>query len=106
MPSSPKSRDSSRSIRATSSSACSITIKLTSVGGLSALTRTGGLVFSNNEILDDISPLNLEQIDGDFTFTDNPMLPTCKIEQLRDAIGTGNITGDVTISGNDQDTTC
>jgi hypothetical protein len=34
------------------------------------------------------------------------MLPTCKIEQLRDAIGTGNITGDVTISGNDQDTTC
>ena len=42
----------------------------------------------------------------DLIFQDNPTLPTCAVEALRDAIGTDNIGGSVSISGNYNDATC
>ena len=39
-------------------------------------------------------------VGDDFTVTDNASLPTAAAEALRDAIGTENISGAVTISGN------
>ena len=80
---------------------------LTSVEAFSALTRTGGLEVSGNAPLPNVDGFSsMAQVDGDFTVTDNPMLPTCDVENLRDSIGESSINGTITIDGNNSTATC
>ena len=79
---------------------------LADLDGLSGVTSTlGDLLIDNNESLQDVWGLSnigsAEEADpaveGDFTVTDNPTLPTSQVEELADLLGVG---GEVTIEGN------
>ncbi len=73
-----------------------------SLGSLACLVEVAGdLVIHDNSLLTNIAGLlNVESVGGDLQITDNPLLPTSQAEGLRDTIGTGNIGGSITISGN------
>lgn len=84
------------------------TMSLYQLGGvvdldeLSALTQIGGtLNLRNIASLDDVTGLHgVTNIGGDLSIIDNAGLATQDAEALRDAIGTSNVGGVITISGN------
>jgi hypothetical protein len=49
---------------------------------------------------------DLATVGGNFSVRNNPALPTCRAEQLRDRIGVDNIGGVVELFGNDDTATC
>ena len=71
-------------------------------GGLENLTSIGAdLKIDQCDTLSDVTALHgVTSVGADFTVTDNTILSTTDAEALRDAIGTSNIGGTVTISGN------
>ena len=75
---------------------------LTSLDGLEDLVSIGGMLrLDDNEYLSDVMALHgVISVGSDFTITDNLELLTADAEALRDAIGTSNIGGTVTIGGN------
>ena len=82
---------------------------LTNFDGLSALTSVGssnpygGLSIYENAELADMTGLNaLTTVNGDFSVTDNPMLPECQADNLADRLGLTTST----ITGNDETATC
>ncbi len=82
---------------------------LASLDGLNNIgtVTTGNLFISNNAILADISALgNITSVGGNVVITNNPVLPTCAANAIVDSIGIENISGTVTISGNDDAGTC
>ncbi len=76
--------------------------KVTDLDGLSGVRLVGDdLVLWGNADLSDVTGLHtVEQIGGDLIIKNNTDLPTADAEAMRDAIGTDNIRGSVTISGN------
>jgi hypothetical protein len=58
------------------------------------------LMLAGNEGLSQLDMGLLEFVGGDFYITDNLSLPSSQAEALRDSVGTGNIGGDIVISGN------
>jgi hypothetical protein len=65
------------------------------------LTYVGNdLEVRDNTGLATLTFASLAEIAGGLTITDNTELPTCTAEELRDAIGTDQIGGEISISGN------
>jgi len=83
-------------------------LQITNTSGVAAISGFTGLEeigddlqLSSNTNLTDLSGLmGVEEVDGDLTITWNAQLPTATAEALRDAIGTSNIGGSVTIANN------
>jgi len=75
---------------------------LVDFSGLENLEVIGGdFMVDWNSVLSDVRALHgITSVGSDFTITDNTELLTEDAEALRDAIGTDNIGGTVTISGN------
>ena len=75
---------------------------LVDLRGLEKLPELGSsLSLEHNASLRDVQDLHgLESVGGSFSIRDNTALPDAEAEALRDAIGTSNIGGSVTISGN------
>jgi hypothetical protein len=73
-----------------------------SLGTLASLTSTDGLSMERNESLTDISGLlSVNGVDGPFRFIENSTLPDCDVDEVFTTIGVGNITGTVSVWGND-----
>jgi len=81
---------------------------LINLDGLSKLYFVGHhVIVESNPLLSDLHGLDgLTEIGGALTIVDNPKLPTCEAERLRDRIGIANIHGGWSISGNDDAATC
>lgn len=80
---------------------------LTNLDGLENLKTIGGLRLRGNNTLATVDHLeSIESVDGFFDIVQNPALPTCAAQALLDAIGEGNITGDISIQDNDDDGLC
>jgi hypothetical protein len=61
----------------------------------------------SNPVLTNLNGLkSLTYIGKGLSVENNPMLPTCQAERLRDRIGTKNIGGEVLISKNDDTAKC
>jgi len=75
---------------------------LTDLDGLSSLREIGnGLLINGNAALTRIQGLHgVTSVAGDLIVGDNPLLPTCEAEALRDAIGIANIQGTIQIENN------
>jgi hypothetical protein len=75
---------------------------LPNLDGLSALhTIQSNMSIISNTALTSVTGLNgVPSIGGWFTIQNNTSLPTASATALRDHIGTGNIAGTITISGN------
>ena len=79
---------------------------LTSLSGLGQLVHVGSLNIQYNELLGNLRGLeSLSEVDYYLTIYENPQLPTCEAEGLRDRIGTENI-GEVVIQYNDDSGVC
>jgi len=70
--------------------------------GLESLSSIGdNFIVDANSALSDVTALhNIVSVVDDFRVTDNTALLTEDAQELRDAIGTTNIGGTVSISGN------
>lgn len=65
------------------------------------LARLGSLVVEANTTLEQLELPDLVRVDQSFGVTDNPALPTCSVEALRDRVAAaGGLGGAVSISGN------
>ena len=73
---------------------------LQDISGLSSLDNVGGLLVSGT-LLTDLAPLQgITSVGGDLTIQNNTLLPTAEASALVSTIGSPNIAGTVTISGN------
>jgi hypothetical protein len=81
------------------------TTELRSLAGLEALSRVSGLLdIRENAGLGELDGLSGLTRVGALSVENNPALPTCEAERLRDAIGT--LVGDASIAGNDDAGSC
>ena len=78
-------------------------LNLSDLGGLSMVASVGGdLLIDSNTSLDSLTSLySVGTVEGNFTIVDNPVLPTDEAVALQQEIGTANIGGTITISGNE-----
>lgn len=76
-------------------------------GAFESLVAVGGdLVISRNGLQSIASFARLASLGGSLEVTDNPDLPTCEVEALRDRLVALGWDGDATIEGNDDDAPC
>jgi hypothetical protein len=82
--------------------------KLETLSGLEHLVNLNELELEDNASLSSLHALAaLKSVRGDgFSITDNPKLPTCEAEWLRDHVGVDNIGGATNIAGNDDTAGC
>jgi hypothetical protein len=81
---------------------------LATLSGLENLMEINGpCVIAENAALSSVEALgSVVSIQGDLSIENNPALPTCQAERLVETIGPANITGLVSVTGNDDAGTC
>ena len=60
----------------------------------------------NNSQLTGINFDSLNFVGGSFSFAYNPKLPTCQVNRVISAVGSGNITGETSVVGNNDNGGC
>ena len=86
----------------------SVDTNITMTGvSMPALTYVAAdLAVTGNTLLGTLDVLALAGVGGNLRILDNPVFPNCRAEAIRDQIGTANIGGQVSLSGNDARATC
>lgn len=81
---------------------------LKTLAGLELLSEVGGDVrVDGNDVLMDLAGLDgLETLGGALTVTDDPALPQCEAEALRDRLAAAGWIGQATLAGNDDGARC